>query len=788
MRPFTAACPVCGAQQSLTLYQISAADGDWAHCGNCGFAGDIVTLAATCWKLGIEEGVARLARENLLKATIKTTLRAYQNAEKKQKAATTAIAAAQAAWRDADDAATTALRQQLGAPAVYTHSAAEASFGAADASLLRSILAVTRKDPRLPPKGGATALLPAYDLPGRVCGVLLLPSDDSSATYCPLTLQPAGSPLVLCEAWFSSPAPPLYAITVFLCPVVAAKLQLQQAVDKKSSLPLAAAVSAGNTSFQFLRENPLFWADDISDGLVAAARGDGYVVSKKLPLQVVRRRMAQLPASHWVSRGRIAATDWRLVLERELLRLPGGEASRLTDRLQLTAEGEEDFLAGCRETSRRRLLPLFCRRRRRHGVTIAGRQVLETRTGWVLAESRELVSDVRVRLSEVLVSETRSAYRGVAFFRGKAYRFTAPAGEFDKDAFGWLLRFLRDARQAGLPAFSDDWRLRGAELCRRFSRYVKITRVSAVAGWDGESGLLRFPHFSLSSAGAVSTPGVLLPEETGFQLPEPGAMTGERVLALSSRRTQCEIVWAAAVFVSCNLVAAMQRRRRYSLLADRGITADRAWPALSQLGCTENLCGWPQLVPGRRQQYSDTLENVVLEGDSVRQLLLWPQQHWLVIRNEHETPSLCALIQEASQHIVPNYMQYLLRTGTPVVPSQSTKSPPLDLVARSMKDWFRAVGGDCIAVSRGAKLLQPLYGLAGPALLAAACQQLESEGYLKPRTDADNLRWVSRRQLYIAGKKATGDCCDMPAISELLRKAGLPETAVAGEYGWRLPV
>jgi hypothetical protein len=63
--PVRVCCPICGKHQ-LWVYDNSSG-GEWAHCFNtkCGFAGDMLELAAATWDIPIEAAVARLKESGL---------------------------------------------------------------------------------------------------------------------------------------------------------------------------------------------------------------------------------------------------------------------------------------------------------------------------------------------------------------------------------------------------------------------------------------------------------------------------------------------------------------------------------------------------------------------------------------------------------------------------------------------------------------------------------------------------------------------------------------------------
>jgi hypothetical protein len=58
-------CPLCSPELSprplATIYADRTLGGEWVHCPTCGFAGDVIELAATKWNLDPVTAVRQLA-------------------------------------------------------------------------------------------------------------------------------------------------------------------------------------------------------------------------------------------------------------------------------------------------------------------------------------------------------------------------------------------------------------------------------------------------------------------------------------------------------------------------------------------------------------------------------------------------------------------------------------------------------------------------------------------------------------------------------------------------------
>jgi hypothetical protein len=63
--PTMTTCPLCRGE-SLQVLDDRVLGGEWVHCGPCGFAGDLIELAARAWGLEIPAAVVRLGDLDLL--------------------------------------------------------------------------------------------------------------------------------------------------------------------------------------------------------------------------------------------------------------------------------------------------------------------------------------------------------------------------------------------------------------------------------------------------------------------------------------------------------------------------------------------------------------------------------------------------------------------------------------------------------------------------------------------------------------------------------------------------
>ena|GEM_PF-6594978 len=615
--PTVASCPLCKSSRQLHVYQDLALGGEWAHCRDCSFSGDMISLAAAVWKLGIPQTLRRLARDvdeissavaaqkaisDYQECHVKPRKRLREFWETCQKThiqgETSDLRMLQrhfGCYQPGDDWAERAGQFIGSAPKAKADKCfnprrvktfGETSQGGYSSCIFRG--------------GGWNHVIsvPFYDLPGRICGCLFIGRDAAphkDYVFKGTLDEVHESGLAMLDALLLPPHRRLGKTGfVFTDVALAMRFHIRHMNDTRLPLPLAATWQDNEYSTSrvwdwFSHTDLVFWGTDLVESIHQAQMANGAVSMLEVSeTEQNNHNLDHYTPAEWLERMKTAAVPWRSAL-RTYLGMLNDDAIEGT-LLSLGMQGRQltEFIQGCDPELRERLAYVEQHRTYAAKVRFEKHWVFEKADGWYLEKGQDRISNAVVRIEQVLTTlDHRSYYRGIIKFHGESYPFTEKAATLDKGMLAWAQAYIRDVVQAGVPEFYPSWNKKSVQLALAFHTPDYAQGVESI-GWDGKNRQFNFPTFSICRNGDVTTDFSCLFDHDRVpakEVPQPGNFPRKHIETLSDTNDEIRIFWATAASIASNILAPAVNRNQVPLLLD----GEGAWgvgvSAAARMGC-----------------------------------------------------------------------------------------------------------------------------------------------------------------------------------------------------------
>lgn len=724
--PAVVDCPLCH-QSGLYLFDDVVSDGIWAHCEQCKSHGDIITFAARIWNISQAEALNRFV--DIGAATQSETDR-YSGEYLR---AVARLAAGEAFWEESahqlwnhrDDIIGCRLRE-LGLE--QTVDSCRGLIGVAHpdqiAEFCRSVGRAT--PPRLR-EHGPSLVLPYYDLPGRMTGVLLVQYDDefvSRRTFASLSSydrRKADAGYFLLHTVLV-PAPEVFRSSYFVCddPFWALKMQCVNLKSGLPLLPLAAyysgpeAVSTGLNWQSFAPTPRLFHSQNYTPDVISqAATAKGYVCAvppakstRALTAPDVVRRLATI---------RAAAETWQKALENALKGMNETAAGSFVTRMTTDPNKLQHFFA-TRATGLSR--DFFSRMLTR--MEAAPQIPVKIQKKWVVVErddgwythTNSQICNARIKIKKLVHADNGArVYAGSILIHNRELDFADRAEKIER--MGLLAFAQQHAAAAGeILVFDRMWNHR-AHLAAIQLNQPEIVHVSGRYGWNPATSEFCFYGYSLGNDGKVRpAPYPAIHEKRHADFPEPVALAPITLRPLLTPSHENALVWSLFAAFAADLLAPVLNRQPvltacagpvYAVALAIGtaldcpqmkITAVENRTAARVAATAIQNAEWPLLVS---HNFNDKLLGNVpvraLSGAAVVKIteaaaLLAPGYGWQFIRGSvpKTLPDISAL-----RYVLPSYVQRCLENRLVQL------APHADLTAAVLTDlaaWLKDIYGE----------------------------------------------------------------------------------------------
>ncbi len=783
--PTLTSCPICRANNQLLILLDGAVGGEWAFCRECKFAGDMITLAAQAWKLGIRNTLRKMAAQ----ANIDPSIGDPCAADIYDSVYYTQWLQIENFWQSCQRAHVTAetsglrmLQQRFGAARVteeWTHRA-----GRFLGSCFKRDVDATFNPKRYGnweevkskrsggyysqifkgPKWNELLVVPFYDLPGRICGFLYIGRDASIETdylYKSTVHEARDGGLAMLSSLMEGPHNHFgHAKFVFTDVDIALRFHVRHSKDHNRMLPLAATWDDGNHITHsvwdwFHPTNLIFWGVHRLKTIVQARKANGMVSTLNITRIELDTNMRNYSPVEWLDRIRVKAIPWVSALQEYLTPLDDLAIDEAFLLLDLRGQELTTFIAGCEPTLRDRLQYISEHKSFANKIKFESHWVHEKEDGWYLEKQDERISNAVVHIENVLTTlDNRSYYRGSIKFNGQSYPFTEKATTLSRGMLEWAQAYLRDHAKAGLSTFYPSWNKKSIQLAIDFSR-PKYAQGVEVMGWDQLNRQFNFPQFAIQPGGEITTDFSCLFDNDMLparDLPPPGMFPRKHIDDLSERNDETQIFWATAACVAANIVSGAVNRNQLPIILSGEGAQGVGCSAASRLGCLtiptqtlrhgqpvprqlqspKEVCGWPSVMAGvlDPSQFDwldqEQAKNCIFNLQAMAGKVLAIRGRANLIVQQRKLGSL-QLLHHAAPYVLPNYIQDLYQRNIFLPDEQPDLARD---VLHDMASWFDRIGGDRESVEAAIQVMHTPHSKTATDYFCELVFQLFEEGVL----------------------------------------------------------
>jgi len=550
-------------------------DGIWAHCESCRAHGDILTFGALVWNNSLADAINRFADLGAA-ARGEADRNAGEHIRCLGRLKTAEMfwdTAAGQIWNHHDDVIACRLRE-LGLDS--TVEGCEGLIGVAHHDQVAEFCkAVGRATPPRMRENGPSLVLPYYDLPGRITGVLLVQYNDefmSRRVFVPLTgimrRKADAGYFQLATTLLPSPKDLRNSYFVTDDPFWVIKAQCTQLKAGQRLLPLAAsyagpeAVSIGLNWQSFAPTARLFHAAMYTPEVISqAAAAKGYVCI--LPPETVQRTPQPLRTLHRLAAVRREAQTWQTALEKALANTNEMAAQSFVTKLTIDLNRLQHFFR-----YRRHKLPQdFCARLLSQVEDAPGipakaqrRVIVIERDGCWWTHTNNQICNARLRINKIVYTEGGGRlYVGTILMGEQEFEFADSADKIEQ--MGLLAYAAQHVAARGhLLIYDRPWNSKSHQTALRFST-PEIIRITGVAGWNEESGQFCFRDYSISNDGTV-VPCLYPQANSGVpSFPEPTDVAPVTIHNLLTPSHENALFWSTFAAFAAQLLAPVAGRQ-----------------------------------------------------------------------------------------------------------------------------------------------------------------------------------------------------------------------------------
>lgn len=593
-------CPHC-QQNTLYVFDDILTDGLWLNCTGCSCHGDIITFGAGIWNTSLPDTLTKFSDFGLVSVNDATrAIGDYDRAITKQKAFEEFwTTAEEQLWNHGDDFIACRLRD------FGIKNEINGCYGLVGVAHYDQITKICSTMGRAkPPKlreDGAAIVLPFYDLPGRLTGVLIKQYNEENESK-QIFISHSGYKRQKPEAGYFllkqliGPCSALFKGTQFVSddPLWVLQLQCDSLARHMQPLPLAASYSGpdaesyGQSWVSLPNGVRIFHSTIVSPELISrACNAKGYAAVVPVPAKIYKPYGLSIDRNITarLSNIRRHAKTW----QKSLYDSTSGvsELSAQTFMQKLTVPHDklsifiEKYADNFSKDFKDRVLSSVRMALAAPTKTSKKRIIIERDSGW-WNQMGQQISNARVVITKVLQADTGDkVYCGNIYMDNQEYAFSDSAKRIERMG---LLAYTAAvmAPHGKLVIFDRSWN-RSSHMSAIQLHPPKLINVSTKSGWDENTLTFRFAKYELTSSGEIHPTHMLAKQDKVKAFPEPTEIAPLPIRELLTPAHENSFVWAFTSAVICNLIAPILRRDNIATAIDEDNfeTAQRLGAVLS---------------------------------------------------------------------------------------------------------------------------------------------------------------------------------------------------------------
>ena len=688
-------CPLC-QQNTLHLFDDAATDGIWLHCNSCQVHGDIITFGASLWNTSLPDTINKFADLNLINHGEKDNMAGeYERALTRQSEIESFWFDAEAQiWNHSDDLIACRLRE-LG---VQHEINAAGLVGVAYPDQVKKFCqAIGRPAPRSVRPRGTSLVLPYYDLPGRLTGVLLVQYSeefDAKQNFMLVTSykrrRPEAGYFLLKTAL--QPAAAMLRNTQFIVddPLWALSMQCEHIQRGLPLLPIMAsytgqeANSYGLNWHSFPPISRIFQSRATTPELVSrACAARGYVAitssTQRLKRKLSTDAMSRLAAMH------ANAETWQASLHRTMIGMSEIASHSFAARLTITPDKLAPFLKKISE----RFSIGFADRVLARVNALPAATTPKTSWRWLITPrsdgwwsvTNQRVSSANIVINKIIhADDGEKTYSGVIYLAGEEFPFSASADKIERAG---LLAFAAThvAPHGKCIVFDRTWNRRSHLISIELNN-PEFVSVSTRVGWDDRTNVFRFTNYEIKNDGTIAEALTTATKNKPILFPDPVSVAPPSIRTFLTPSPENAFTWTVFAAVASKLIDPILRRETIAT-AIPGDNFETALKIGAALGCSHTQaailrrsevskyiydkthnCEWPTFVSST---FDDTSVSPIVPKCHNRPLLVRlssaasfaaPSYGWQLLGGR-----ACASDTDFSvlRYVLPAYIQHVLK-------------------------------------------------------------------------------------------------------------------------------
>lgn len=768
--PAITRCPLC-RKDRLYTYQDNIKNGPWHHCRDCSFAGDTITLASATWKVNLPDAIGRLNGNDAFSATFNLEElniydedrqarlrieRLWEKARSPEKLGSERyrelIHKLQIRLPSMLDSWKSRLGRFLGI--AYFQEVADAYRPRArNIGKNRLFCGGRWKD---------VALIPVYDLPGRIRGFYILgrdmkPEDKFYRAYNTDNRAKSEPGFAMLDA-VTGPTDKEFGDTVFLLNDIEVALRIHEKhfLESTEILPVVGTMISQKNALPFDTSwlddrKKVFWSDSFDRFVLREAiQANGRLATNEDVVDEPFRQIGRLTSRQWLRRIENVSLPWTQFLGKKMQTMSGAEAKELFDFCEMSVHQRNQFYAENQGSSF-----AFPESVSRRTLQIHDKTFEESEgCWWGFQRNRKiLVSDAILRLDRSLLRESTGVrhYQGRVLYKGKEHSFLVRAASIDSNPIAWLAKFLQN-RQLGFLEYNNSLRSYLLPLTLKLNPPT-FGSFSGQYGWSEDAAKFLFQDFTISGKGEVVREVTPMLESNFYgardvSFPEP--FRPEELDLMAVEFDSRDLIWATVMTTLDGILSVMHRKDApITFITGQGAMAVCPY-VLSRLGCEEfsrpqisndwpqdftNLKNWPSYVRSRLRPFrglsvrpDEDLRNKVIPLVPAAAFAAGLSPGFTIIhsRRQRSVPQTYA---EILRKLVPNYLSWAGQNGALTLPA-----------SQGLRAYHRSLGLPHLMMSTK-KVVSRDDPASYPYRFARLIKELERCGYLQ--TEAISKRSFS---------------------------------------------
>lgn len=789
--PAVTACPACQLRQ-LYVYRDAIFGGEWLHCRNCDYHGDIVEVAAHTWKLDVWHAAVKLAgfpQVVVPGSDPMNRLQGYLQLVERRKQVDKFWETSREQLGQLEDGD---LREILTKHSVMRsltagdwHRTGARLVGVASREQIEQAFKHRQHHRYNVLKGPGwkyLMTLPFYDLPGRLCGFLFVGREGKPADHVYHKIY-AGHPdagIGLLPAILGKVSPDFSGhVYHFTDTRLGLRLQMRWLRSSETFLPvvLTRPETKGTTWEAMAPRQHVLCTPKMTSDIIRQARTVKGRVNVSHPGH--DDEYTRSPA-YWLKRNNREAKPWRTKLEQQLRQISAEQCNTVLTDLGLSREELVEFIRTCDPQLRQKLNKTMIEQQSFRQVQFRSYTVTESSQGW--AVKGVPICNGIVHLDQILRHDDKRYYRGYVRIGKEEIRFVDDCKTVKR--CGLLARAAHFAEAAGQHLTYDPGWNRHAEQLATLLHPPRVVISTNRIGWDSNLNGFRLAHFNLVAGGRVERDDTNLFAEdripTQRMLP-PTAMLEKTVKSLCRSIKGREFFWTTFAAVVQHILAPAFRTTPAPLVIVGKATVDQVVRHAGCMGCETYETGqtavltratnhhWPAVIRvGDRRldtAWLRTARNCLAELPAVA-VPLATLHGWDTLNIPDDTLPLQIAVPEL-QTVLPLYLQDLCRRNMTL----TTPTTGFTGVLEDVIDWIsRTWGHHEMDVAEISKPYTP----ATPLRRAAALRSLVTDAISIPGAILTEGQHTLLSQQHLqALNLPLGYKLDVYDTTLLLRDAGL---------------